>query len=79
MDDHSRETLILAFEEETGLLGYGRRRRGRSESVPRVGRSVIAKARDFPSESDEGGGFENPCRILTFYGEVAERLKAAVC
>jgi hypothetical protein len=55
--------------------------------------AVVAKSTDFLVESDEGGGLKNRCRerkkiaiaqvlvcsILSFRGEVAERLKAAVC
>ena len=62
-------------------------------SVPRVGQSITAKSGDFPVEFDEGGGLKNRCgfgrkswirqvpilRILSFCGEVAERLKATVC
>ena len=52
-----------------------------------------AKAGDLPVETDEGGGLKNRCRFerkswirqvlisrtLSVCGEVAERLKAAVC
>jgi predicted DNA binding CopG/RHH family protein len=62
-------------------------------SVPRVLWSVIAKSGDLAVGFDEGGGLKNrckelkknadwqvlACRILTVCGEVAERLKAAVC
>jgi hypothetical protein len=51
------------------------------------------KSGDFPAEFDEGDGLKNRCRFerkswipqvlssrtLSVYGEVAERLKAAVC
>jgi hypothetical protein len=61
--------------------------------VPELRTLVIAKLADFPREFDEGGGLKNRCRerkknaigqvlarrILTVCGEVAERLKAAVC
>jgi hypothetical protein len=54
---------------------------------------MIAKSGDFPAEFDEGDGLKNRCtferktrirqvlisRTLTVHGEVAERLKAAVC
>jgi hypothetical protein len=64
-----------------------------SASVPRVRGTVIAKWAGFSCEFDEGGGLKNRCRVerkswirqvlisrtLTVRGEVAERLKAAVC
>ena len=62
-------------------------------SVPKVRGSLIVKSGDFRAEFDEGGGLKNRCRFerkswilqvlvsrtLTVCGEVAERLKAAVC
>jgi hypothetical protein len=62
-------------------------------SVPKVRGSLIVKSGDFRAKFDEGGGLKNrrfaECkmsigqvlilRILGVYGEVAERLKAAVC
>ena len=65
----------------------------RFASVPKVGGSLIVKSCDFPVEFDEGGGLKNRCRFqgkswirqvlisrtLSVCGEVAERLKAAVC
>ena len=62
-------------------------------SVPRVRASVIAKSGDFPVEFDDSDGLKNrrlaACkmsiaevlisRTLSVCGEVAERLKAAVC
>jgi hypothetical protein len=62
-------------------------------SVPKVRRSLIVKSGDFRAEFDEGGGLKNRCRFerkslilqvlisrtLSVCGEVAERLKAAVC
>jgi hypothetical protein len=54
---------------------------------------LIVKSGDFPAEFDESGGSKNRCtferkswipqvlisRTLSVCGEVAERLKAAVC
>ena len=62
-------------------------------SVPKVRESLIVKSGDFRAEFDEGGGLKNryTCerkswirqvlisRTLSVCGEVAERLKAAVC
>ena len=62
-------------------------------SVPKVRGSLIVKSGDFRVEFDEGGGLKNRCRFerkswirqvlisrtLSVCGEVAERLKAAVC
>jgi hypothetical protein len=62
-------------------------------SVPRLHGSVVARLGDFPVGFDEGGGLKNRCtferkswspqvlisRTLSVCGEVAERLKAAVC
>jgi hypothetical protein len=62
-------------------------------SVPKVGGSLIVKSGGFPAECDEGDGLKNRCRFerkswipqllisrtLSVCGEVAERLKAAVC
>jgi hypothetical protein len=64
-----------------------------SASVPRVRWSLIAKSRGFAAESGKGSGLKNRCRsgrkswmlqvlisrTLSVCGEVAERLKAAVC
>jgi len=64
-----------------------------SASVPRVRGFVVARSGDFSVEFDEGGGLKNrrlaACkmsiaevlisRTLSVCGEVAERLKAAVC
>jgi glutamate synthase domain-containing protein 2 len=55
--------------------------------------AVVTELAGFRAEIGEGGGLKNrcrelkknaigqvlACRILTVYGEVAERLKAAVC
>ena len=62
-------------------------------SVLKVRGSLIVKSGDFWVEFDEGGGLKSRClerkktgfgqlfasRILNVCGEVAERLKAAVC
>jgi hypothetical protein len=62
-------------------------------SVPRVRGSVIARSGDLPVEFDDSDGLKNRrrserkssigqvliSRTLSVYGEVAERLKAAVC
>ena len=62
-------------------------------SVPKGRESLIVKSGDFLAEFDEGGGLKNRCRFerkswilqvlisrtLSVCGEVAERLKAAVC
>ena len=62
-------------------------------SVPKLRGSLIVKSGDFRAEFDEGGGLKNRCRFwrkswirqvlisrtLSVRGEVAERLKAAVC
>ncbi len=62
-------------------------------SVPKVRGSLIVKSGSFRAEFDEGGGLKNRCRFerkswipqvlisrtLSVCGEVAERLKAAVC
>jgi len=62
-------------------------------SVPKGRESLIVKSGDFRAEFDEGGGLKNRCRFLrkswirqvplsrtlSVCGEVAERLKAAVC
>ena len=62
-------------------------------SVPKLCRLPIAKSADFSGEFDEGDGLKNrrlrQCKIsirevlisltLSVRGEVAERLKAAVC
>ena len=63
------------------------------ESVPKLRGSLTVKSDVFRAEFDEGGGLKNrrlaPCKIsirevlisvrLNLHGEVAERLKAAVC
>jgi hypothetical protein len=62
-------------------------------AVPKFSVSLFVKSSDFPVEFDEGEGLKNRCRFerkssiiqvlisrtLTVCGEVAERLKAAVC
>ena len=62
-------------------------------SVPKVRGPVIEDQECFPRKSVEGGGLKNRCRFerkswirqvlisrtLSVCGEVAERLKAAVC
>ena len=64
-----------------------------SRECAHVRGSVIAKSGGFPGESSQGGGLKNRCgferksqipqvsisRTLSVCGEVAERLKAAVC